>query len=310
MNSKVHNIYRRQIMKFNKFLLLLIIVLAVLAVVSAQEASIQQLKQMMEKSAENLTTYTYSRSGEPKLLYTNNSLYKEYDVYKVTDGKVDLVNQSGWWDSKLTDEENGDVLTWEGYFVNGSEYWRQGQNWNTFIANNTSQVLQEYNELPGEVALIKYSNMELSGSERLQGIDTYKLVGSPIESIYEGMIGLQLLAAYFPSPFPLPDKLKNRTLEIGDTNLIDSSSLVLTAWVSKNDSLLRRLDINSSLTITPKSLNISSSDFRIVSTINESTVYDKFGYPLEIELPKEAQNQSYRFNATDWRWALFGSVRP
>ena len=62
------------------------------------------------------------------------------------------------------------------------------------------------------------------------------------------MIGLQLLAAYFSSPFPLPDKLKNRTLEIGDTNLMNSSSLVLTAWVSKNGSLLRRLDINSSLT--------------------------------------------------------------
>ena len=298
-------------MKFNKFLLLLIIVLATsVVVVSAQEASIQQLKQMMEKSAENLTTYTYSRSGETTLLYTNDSLYKEYDVFRVTDGKVDLVNQSGWWDSKLTDEENGDVLTWKGYLVDGSEYQNQAQNWNKIIANNTSQILQEYNELPGEVALIKYSNMEFSGSERLQGIDTYKLIGSPIESIYEGMIGLELLAAYFSSPFPLPDKLKNRTLEIGDTNLMNSSSLVLTAWVSKNDSLLRRLDINSSLTITPQSLNITSSNFRIVSMIKESTVYDKFGNPLQIELPKEAQNGSNRFNATDWRWALFGSVRP
>jgi hypothetical protein len=297
-------------MKFNKFLLLLISVLAVSAVVSAQEASIQQLKQMMEKSAENLTTYTYSRSAETKLLYTNDSLYKEYDVSKVIDGKVDLVNLSGWWDSKLTDEENGNVLTWEGYFVNGSEYWKQGQNWNKLIVNNTSQILQDYNELPGEVTLIKYSNMALAGSERLQGIDSYKLIGSPIESIYEGMIGLQLLAAYFPSPFPLPDKLKNRTLDISNTSLMDNSDLIVTAWVSKNDSLLRRLDINSSLTITPKILNISSSDFRFVSTINESTIYNNFGSLLKVELPKEAQNESYRFNGTDWRWALFGSVRP
>jgi hypothetical protein len=296
--------------KFNKLILILIAVLAASVVVSAQDASIQQLKQMMEKSAENLTTYTYSRSGETNLFYTNASLYREYDVSKVTNGKVDLVNQSGWWDSKLTDEENGNVLTWEGYFVNGSEYWKQGQNWNKLIVNNTSQILQDYNELPGEVTLIKYSNMALAGSERLQGIDSYKLIGSPIESIYEGMIGLQLLAAYFPSPFPLPDKLKNRTLDISNTSLMDNSDLIVTAWVSKNDSLLRRLDINSSLTITPKILNISSSDFRFVSTINESTIYNNFGSLLKVELPKEAQNESYRFNGTDWRWALFGSVRP
>jgi hypothetical protein len=297
-------------MKFNRYLLLLIAVLAASAVISAQETSIQQLKQMMEKSSENLTTYTYSRSGETKLLYTNDSLYREFDAFKVTDGKVDLINQSGWWDSKLTDEENGNILTWEGYFVSGSEYWKQGRDWNKFIVNNSSQILQDYNELPGEVALIKYSNMKLAGSERLQGIDTYKLIGSPIGSIYEGMVGLQILAAYFPSPFPLPDKLKNRTLDISSTSLMDNSGLIVTAWISKDDSLLRRLDINSVLTITPKSLNISSSDFRIVSTINESTVYNNFGYPLKIELPKEAQNESYRFNETDWRWALFGSVRP
>jgi len=296
--------------KFNKLLLMLLAILAASIVVSAQEVGIEQLKMMMEKSAENLTTYTYSRSAESKLLYENNSLYKEYDAFKATEGKVDLVNQSGWWSSKLTDEENGDVLTWEGYFVNGSEYWKQGQDWNKFIINNTSQILQDYNEIPGQANLIKYSNMKIAGSEKLQGEDTYKLIGSPIESIYEGMIGLELLAAYFPSPFPLPDKLKNRTLDISSTSLIDNSSLVVTAWVSKNGSLLRRLDLNSSLTITPKSLNITSPDFRIMSFMNESTVYSNFGSSLKIELPKEALNESYRTSGTDWRWALFGSVRP
>jgi hypothetical protein len=296
--------------KFNKLFLMLLAILAASIVVSAQEVGIEQLKMMMEKSTENLTTYTYSRSAESKLLYKNNTFYKEYDAFKATEGKVDLVNQSGWWSSKLSDEENGDVLTWQGYFVNGSEYWKQGQNWNKFIINNTSQILQDYNEIPGQVNLIKYSNMKIAGSEILQGEDTYKLIGLPIESIYEGMIGLELLAAYFPSPFPLPDKLKNRTLNISSTSLMDNSSLVVTAWVSKNDSILRRLDINSSLTITPKSLNITSPDFRIMSFINESTFYSNFGSPLKIELPKEALNESYRTSGTDWRWALFGSVRP
>jgi hypothetical protein len=299
------------VMYSNKIHIMLLAILLASIAASAQEVNIQQLKHMTEDSLKNLTTYTYYRSAEGLLIYSNNSLRKEYDAYKTTDGKIDLLNQTGWWGSRLNDEETGEILTWEGYFVNGSEYWKEGQNWTKLIANNTSQVLQAYNELPGQVSLIRYSDMKIVGMEKIQGEDCYKFIGSPIKSIYTGMIGLQLLAAYFPSPFPLPDELKNGTFDIGNTGLMNNSRIVLTAWISRNDSILRRLDINSSLTITPKTLNISSPDFAIMSTINESTVYSNFGYPMEVMLSKEAQSQSSsRMIGTDWRWALLGSIRP
>jgi hypothetical protein len=298
-------------MKSNKILIMMLAILVAYVDASAQEANIKQLKQITENSEKNLTTYTYSRSAESMLIYSNNTLRKDYDAYKTTSGKLDLVNQSGWWGSKLTDEETGDALTWEGYFINGSEYWKEGMNWTHLNANDTAQVLQAYNELPGQVNLIKYANMKIVGMEKMQGEDYYKITGSPIGSIYTGMTGLQLLAAYFPSPFALPDELKNGTFDISNTSLMNNSQIVLTAWISKNDSTLRRLDINSSLTITPKILNISSPDFKIMSTINESTVYNNFGSPVEIVLPKDAQNaSSSRMIGANWRWALFGSIRP
>jgi hypothetical protein len=40
------------------------------------------------------------------------------------------------------------------------------------------------------------------------------------------------------------------------------------------------------------------------------TVYDSFGAPLKIKLPEEAQKQSAPVRGVDWRWAIFGSVRP
>jgi hypothetical protein len=298
------------VMKFNQLLVMLLAILAAASVVSAQEASVGQLKQMMEKSAGNLTTYTYIRSAESDIRYSNASLKTEFDAYKAIDGKVDLVNKAGSWSSKLTDEEKRQVLTWDGFFVNGSEYWKEGQNWTKFTINDTARIMQDYNEIPGQVNLMMFSNMKIVGSEKFQGQDSYKLVGSPIGSIYNGIVGLQLLAAYFPAPFQLPAKLKNRTLDINSTSLMNNSNIVLTAWVSKDKSLLERLDINSSLIITPKILNISSPDFRIESNINESTVYGNFGSPLKIELPKEAQNSSNRRMGMDWRWAVFGSVRP
>lgn len=297
-------------MKINRFIIVLIVILTASMTVSAQEFSVDQIKQMIEKSAGNLTTYTYSRSAQSNILYTNDSINTSFNADKVTQGKVDLVNQSGWWGSNLTDKNSGKVLTWEGYFVNGSEYWKEGQNWTKFEINDPARIMEDYNEIPGQVQLINYSNMRIVGSEIIRGVDSYKLMGSPMDKIYKGMIGLQLIAAYLPSPFPLPKELRNQTLNISNTSLMNNSNIVVTAWVSKNDSLLRRLDINSTLTITPEILNISSPDFKIVSALNESTVYQDFGSPIKIVLPKVAQNASYRMIGTDWRWAVFGSIRP
>lgn len=297
-------------MKFNRLLLLLIAILAVSSAVSAQEANVSQLKQMMESSLGNLTTYTYARSADTDILYTNDTIHKEINLAKSTNGAVDLANQSGMWIANLTDQSNGNVLMWDGFFVNGSEYWKEGQNWTRFYIRNRAEIMEDYNEIPGQVNLIRYSNVKIVGSENFNGVDVYKLVGSPIMPIYRGMIGLQLLTAYLGSPFPLPQKLQSRTLDIGSTGLLNNSRIVITAWVSKNDSMLRRLDINSSLNITPEILNVSSPSYTIKSTINESTVYGNFGAPLKIELPAGAGNESFRLRGTDWRWALFGSVRP
>lgn len=296
-----------------KFIQLFFVVLAILATacaVSAQQPSIDQLKQMMEKSAVNLTTYTYSRSEASDFHFSNASIKTEFDAYKSTEGQVDLLNKSGSWSSNLTDEESREVLNWEGYFVDSSEYWKQGQNWTKFPVNDTAGMMQNYNEIPGEVNLIKYSNLEIVGSEKLQGEDVYKLVGTPFEFICKGICGLQLLSAYIQSPLPLPEKLRNGTLDFNSTNLENNSQTVLTVWVTKDTYLLKRVDINSSLTVTPEILNISSPDFKIVSTLNESTVYNNFGTHLNIVLPKEAEGPYSPVMGIDWRWAVFGTGRP
>lgn len=297
-------------MRINRSIIVLILILAMTMMVSAQQVSVDQIKQMMEKSATNLTTYTYTRSAESNILYTNKSINPSFNADKVTMGKVNLVNPSGWWSSNLTDKKSGEVLMWQGYFLNGSEYWKEGQNWTKFNISNPTQIMQDYNEIPDQIQLINYSNMKLVGSEKIGGVDSYKLVGTPKDMVYKGMIGLQLIAAYLPSPFPLPKELRTQTLNIRNTSLMNNSDIIVTAWVSKNDSLLRRLDFNSTLAITPQILNISSPDFKILSMVNESTIYQNFGSPVKIELPKDAQNVSPRMMGTDWRWAVFGSVRP
>ncbi len=297
-------------MKISRFIIVLTVFLVTSTLVSAQEANIGQIKQMAEKSASNISAYTYIRSFENNILYSNESINTSFVADKVTQGKVNLTGQSGWWSSNLTDKNTGKVQMLQAYFVNGSEYWNQGQNWTKFETNDPARIMEDYNELPGQIALINYSNMRIIGSETIGGVDSYKLMGSPIDAIYKGIIGLQLINAYLPSPFPLPNELRNQTLDIGNTSLVNNSDIIITAWVSKNDSLLRRIDLNSTLTITPEILNIASPNFKIVSRLNESTVYRDFNSPIKISLPEEAKNSSSRIIETDWRWAVFGPVRP
>ncbi|NPV62546.1 MAG: hypothetical protein HPY61_07935 [Methanotrichaceae archaeon] len=296
-------------MKFSMAIIMLLFLLVTPAI-SIEEPGVHQLGQMMMSAADNLTTYAYSRQAEASIAYQNQTLDEQFLAVKETSGMVNLPDQAGWWNAALTDKETGEILTWQGYLVNGSEYWKEDQNWTRFLVNNTTIILEEYNELPGQVALIQLSDMQIVGSEQCDGEECYRLEGTPIEPIMEGILALQLLASYFGSPFPLPDELENASFSIGDTNLLNNSRVAITAWVSKNSSLLKRLDIDSSLTISPEILNISEPEFNIKSLLNESTIYSAFGQPVTIELPREALNESYRLKGTDWRWAAFGSVRP
>jgi hypothetical protein len=281
-----------------------------LPVVFAEEFSVDQLKQMMTRSADNLTSYTYSRSAENTIIYSNESLQDKFAAVKATKGKVNLTAQSGWWSHQLTDIGTGQVLSWQGYFLNGTELWKEGENWTQFNITNPDGVMADYNELPGQTALLNYSNLLIIGTQIIDGEDCYKLAGEPIPLIKETILGTQIFASYLSSPFPLPDEFDNKNFDIDNTSIQGNSNVSVTAWISKQTSLLRRIEIDSSLTLTPSILKIEEQNFTIQSTLHEQTDYSNFGESVQIVLPDESRNQSPRMKGTDWRWAIFGQVVP
>jgi hypothetical protein len=288
----------------------ILIFLLLLPVVLAENASVDQQKQMMTKSADEVASYTYSRLAESTIIYSNGSLQDEFGAVKATEGKVNLTAQSGWWSHQLTDKANGQVLSWQGYFTNGTEYWKEGVNWTQFNLTDPQAVMEDYNELPGQVELLNYSELQIAGSEEIDGEDCYKLEAEPIPLIQKAILGTQVYASYLSSPFPLPDEFEAEEFDFENTSLLDNSGVSVTAWVSKETSLLRRIEINSSLTLTPAILKIVEQNFTIQSTLHETTDYANFGQPVQIVLPDEQINLSFRMQGADWRWAVFGLVEP
>jgi len=281
-----------------------------LPVVFAEEVSVDQLKQMMTASADNLTTYTYTRSAESTIIYSNESLQDKFAAVKATEGKVNLTAQSGWWSHRLTDAGNGQILIWQGYFLNGTELWKEGENWTQFNITDPKAVMADYNELPGQAALLSYSNLSIIGSEEMGGEDCYKIAGEPIPMIEKTILGTQIFASYLSSPFPLPDEFDNKNFDFDNTSILENSNVSITAWISKQTSLLRRIEIDSSLTLTPSILKIEELNFTIQSDLHEQTDYSNFGESVQIVLPEESQNQSTRMKGADYRWAIFGLVEP
>ena len=281
-----------------------------LPVVFAEDASVDQLKRMMTASADNLTTYTYTRSAESTIIYSNESLQDKFASEKATKGKVNLTAQSGWWSHQLTDNETGQVLSWQGYFLNGTEYWKEGDNWTQFVIDDPDAVMADYNELPSQVSLLIYSNLSITGADNIDGDECYIIAAEPIPLIKETILGTQIYAAYLSSPFPMPDEFDNKNFDMDNSSISGNSNISVTAWISKQTSQLKRIEIDSSLTLTPSILNIEEQDFTIQSTLQERTDYGNFGESVQIVLPSESQNYSPRTKGADWRWAIFGLVEP
>ncbi|VVB73079.1 Uncharacterised protein [uncultured archaeon] len=292
------------------FITLALLLMLFVPLAFAQEVSMDHLNQMMANSSDNLTTYTYTRTAESKIIYSNDSLNTKFEAVKSTEGKVNLPLQEGWWSHKLSDKGNGEILTWQGYYLNGSEYWKEEQNWTQFNLTDPNAVMEDYNELPSQIDLILYSNMSIAGSDSIDGDDCYRLVGAPIRQITETILGLELYASYLNSPFPLPDDFSNKSFNFDNTSLLENSNVTIVAWVSKKTAILRRIDIDSNLTITPQILKIEEPEFKIQAALHEVTDYQGFGEPVNIKLPAEALKASYRTSGSDWRWAIFGLLEP
>jgi hypothetical protein len=276
----------------------------------AEDISADQLKQMITASAENLSTYAYTRSAESTIVYSNESLQDKFYAVKATEGKVNLTAQSGWWSHIITDNANGETLTWQGYFANGNEYWKEGDNWTQFIIDSPDEVMADYNELASQVALLIYSNLSITGTEAVDGEDCYVIAADPITMIKKTILGTQVYAAYLASPIPMPDEFDSKKFNLDNTSIQDNSNVSVTAWVSKQTSLLRRMEIDSSIALSPSILEIDEPEFAIKSALKERTDYGNFNDTVLIVLPPESQNNSPRSKGADWRWAVFGLVEP
>ncbi len=254
--------------------------------------NVDWLKQRMIDAAENLTTYSYAVNSETNASYSNSSSSGNVTVISKSQGAVDMRNRAARSSMFLETMPKGgeskvDLL--EIYFINGSDYTNWNGNWSSNAVSNITEGMKVHNEIVQQVNLIDMSDMEMVGTEELDGQEVYVLRGSPSPQLYRTYLALALVSAYASSPISLPRAILRASRDINSTKLLDNGEMVLTVWVDKDTYLLKKNMIETKVSATPEILNLTDEeDFTIMAETAETSMFTDFGAPVMIALPDGA----------------------
>jgi hypothetical protein len=254
--------------------------------------NVDWLKQRMIDATENLTTYSYAVNSETNASYSNSSSSGSVTVVSKSQGAVDMRNRAARSSMLLETMPKGgeskvDLL--EIYFINGTDYTSWNGNWSSNAVSNVTEGMWVHNEIVQQVNLIGMSEMEMVGTEELDGREVYVLRGSPSQQLYRTYLALALVSAYASSPISLPRAILRASRDINSTKLLDNGEMVLTAWVDKDTYRLKKNMIETKVSATPEILNLTGEeDFTIIAETAETSTFTDFGAPVVIALPDGA----------------------
>jgi hypothetical protein len=254
--------------------------------------NVDWLKQRMIDAADNLTTYSYAVNSETNASYSNSSSSSSVTVISKSQGAVDMLNKaatSSMFLETMPRGEESKVDLLEIYFVNGTDYTNWNGNWSSNAVSNITEGIKAHNEIVQQVNLIDVSDMEMVGTEDLDGREVYVLRGSPSPQLYRTYLSLALVSAVASSPISLPREILRASRDINSTRLLENGEMVLTVWVDKNTYRLKKNTIETKVSANPEILNLTGEeDFMIMAETTETSTFTDFGSPVLIALPDGA----------------------
>ena len=301
-----------------KRLLMIILILAALAISGCMESqdqpekSIEELKVLSLSAAENLTSYslqsTMSRTRTLNAIGANATA-ENATIIKEGAQTTAIVNLSGQQahargSTTIEAEQPGlekNTTTTEAdvYQLGNSTYILESGNWTRLLDPRTAEEiwgLGRNNQVMSMAETFNLSQVELAGSENIDGTDAYKLriVTAEAENndaIYDSAFSMAASLVSYPMLMPSV----NRT-ELNETGMVEK-----TLWISKSTYLPVKYQSKMGYTMTPMiigGLDINTSQMTMfnesiemgaveVSVETTDTYYD-FDKQLTITPPAEA----------------------
>jgi len=248
--------------------------------------SAAEIKKSMADSVSNVNQYTFEMNSSQNIEVLNRSAnVTNTSVVKIlssSQGAIDLAGREMMVTSLMEIQSDAQSavppVSTETYFLNDTVYMRLDNNWTMLKVPDPESIWASQNMAAQQVALLNISQLEVTGSENVDGQDCYNVKVTPDINAYAAVLSEQM-----GSSMPLA--------YMNLTELYERGTVDWTSWISKDGSLLKKNDIRMSLAITPETLGLTneSGDFQMNVDLQTQTLFRNYNQPVSIVLPEDAR---------------------
>jgi hypothetical protein len=262
----------------NRVLLIPILIIAALSGCVEEELNALDLSTMMANSGKNLDSYRFVTETAMEFKSIEDSTEISMLIMRSRDsGAVNLTAQNM---SAIISEVSsyGDEIyntQQEVYIVGGAAKIKFNGNWSQASLQDAENFWALKNTAK-QALLLNSSQLKLSGSEMIGGMECSRIEVMPDKKSYESFVFEQL-----ESELPLA--------YVNLTGLRDRSVVNWTVWLSNDDGLPRKENVKMELSLTPdimEQLSDPIEDFLLKIDLNITTLYLDYNHPLLITLPE------------------------
>jgi hypothetical protein len=270
-----------------RILLLLALAMVILAGCVEKEPSIEELKTMMIDASQNVVTNRFTIVMEQDMTILNltetNETLRAISINTKSYGDAELNLSEKAMKMLMTtttsskDNENV-TISIEMYILGDEMYMKLDDNW-IKMPGVSEEMFGQQNQLMMQMEMLNNSQIELMGSEKIDGQATYRLKMIPDMNTFSLILEKQMESMSF-GPINL-------------TDIYNNSYMVVETWISKDTNLPLKNQVYMTLTLTPVQLGLpfeEVGDIEMVVESNSTILFYDYNQPVEIELPLEARN--------------------
>ena len=267
-----------------KILLLLALIVAAFSGCIEEEPSAEDLKTMMIDAGQDIETVKFTMVTDQTTTITNVTESETIITDSRGEGEVNMTAQAMKLlmitTSKMGDAENVTMeVEMEMYMLGDAFYMNIDGNWTNMTGLLPKGMMDQQNQLKMQMEMLNNSRVELEGSKKIDGQDTYVLKVVPDMEAITATMEKQM------GSMPI--------VGMNLTEIYSNVDMECTTWLSKDSYLPVKIQVNMKMKMTPETMGLpvdDVGDFDMLVESDSMVLYHDYNRPVVIELPSEAKN--------------------
>ena len=268
-----------------KLLLLLALMIVAFSGCVEEKPSPEELKAMMIESVEKVETATFTMDMDQSIKMVNHSetnrTLRTMNFETISEGEGVLNVSARAMKMTMTtttiSDETGEVATeMEMYMKNDTVYTNVDGNW-TRMPGMPEEMWDQQNQVKVQAELLNASEIELAGSDKVNGEAAYKVRVVPDMETFTMILNQQM------GSMPL--------YAFNMTEIFEESEMEWTTWISTESHLPLKVQMSMELTLTSDLMNLpvgEMNDIEMEIKSESTVVYFDYNEPVDIVVPEEA----------------------